>query len=167
MAKPESELRALIADPSPHMADLVVLMLRSLGIRFVDSVRSLPDAAARLAGHRYGLMLLDADLGIADRFQALRALRQTADHPNRHIPVIMMAASPDAATVAAARDAGVDEFLRKPFSAEHIKLRLDAIRSGSRQFVETEVYNGPDRRRRTAPGAKRRRASDTPDKQSA
>jgi CheY-like chemotaxis protein len=167
MTKPPNEIRALIADPSAHMADLVALMLRSLGIRSVDNVRTLADAVSRLGTHPYGLVLIEAELCIADHFAALRTLRQAVDHPNRHVPVIMMAASPDVATVATARDAGINEFLRKPFSAEHIKLRLDSIQAGTRQFVETEVYTGPDRRRRTATVAKRRRASDAPDKQSA
>src|SRR3569833_535088 len=83
MAKSTTETRALIADPSPHMTDLVALMLRSLGIRSVDSVRTLADAAARLAVPRYGVMLLDADLGIADNIGALRTLRQTVGRPAR------------------------------------------------------------------------------------
>ena len=167
MSSRRSEIRTLVVEPSAHMADLVGLMLRSLGIRSVDSVRTLGDAVSRHSTNTYGLVLIEAELCNADQFQALRSLRQAVDHPNRHVPVIMMAASPDVSTVARARDAGINEFLRKPFSAEHIKLRLDSIQAGTRSFVETEVYSGPDRRRRTGPGNKRRRATDSSDKQPA
>ena len=82
-----------------------------------------------------------------------------ADHPNRAMPIIMMAATPDTKMIQLARDAGVTEFLRKPFSAEHIKLRLDGLTKAPRTFVEAKSYAGPDRRRRTVAGAARR-ASD-------
>jgi hypothetical protein len=62
--------------------------------------------------------------------------------------------------IAAARDAGVTEFLRKPFSAEHIGLRLDAIRKAPRAFVEATDYAGPPRRRPPWGGGAPRRASD-------
>ena len=101
-------------------------------------------------------------VGTAGRegFDMIRALRHLPDHPNRETPIFMMAAAPDAKMIAAARDAGVTEFLKKPFSAEHIQLRLDGLKKAPRAFVEGTSYAGPDRRRRAVGGATRRRASD-------
>ena len=90
----------------------------------------------------------------------IRALRHVAGHPNRATPSFMMAAAPDARMIAAARDAGVTEFLKKPFSAEHIQLRLAGLKQAPRAFVEAGTYTGPDRRRRTVNSPTRRRASD-------
>jgi hypothetical protein len=39
-------------------------------------------------------------------------------------------------------------------------LRLEALKKAPRAFVEAESYAGPDRRRRTVPGATSRRAAD-------
>jgi two-component system chemotaxis response regulator CheY len=160
MSEKARKISALVADPSSHMAALVAVMLRSLGIKNVDATIDLPRTAAELARIPYGLILVDEQLGGEAGFAMLRALRQTAGHPNRETPIIMMAAAPDIRMIAAARDAGVTEFLRKPFSAEHIKLRLDAARRAPRSFVEAETYSGPDRRRRTVSGAAARRAAD-------
>jgi DNA-binding response OmpR family regulator len=162
MSDTAPEIRAIVADPSTHMAGLVTVMLHSLKIRAVEQVLDLPRLEALLARRPYDLLLIDEQLGGEAGFKTIRTLRHTADHPNRLLPIIMMAATPDAKMIAAARDAGVNEFLRKPFSAQHIGLRLDSIRKAPREFVETEVYAGPDRRRREVAGQPKRRAVDTP-----
>lgn len=160
MAKRSAHLTALVADPSSHMAALVAVMLKSINIRSVDATLDITHTAAELDRQPYGLILLDEQLGGREGFDMIRALRQNGNNPNRETPIIMMAAAPDARMIAAARDAGVTEFLRKPFSAEHIKLRLDALKKAPRPFVEAASYVGPDRRRRAVAGAKARRATD-------
>jgi two-component system chemotaxis response regulator CheY len=160
MPKRYAHVTALVADPSSHMAALVAVMLRSLKVKTIDATVDLPHTAAELGRQQYGLILLDEQLGGKEGFEMIRALRKLDNHPNRETPIIMMAAAPDAKMIAVARDAGVTEFLRKPFSAEHIKLRLEALKKAPRAFVEAEAYTGPDRRRRTVPGATRRRAAD-------
>ena len=167
MAESTKEIRALVADPSSHMAGLVTLMLHSLKVRAVDEASDLQHLTAILARRPYDLMLIDDHLGGENDFQVIRTLRQSVDHPNRLIPIIMMAAGPDARLIAMARDAGVTEFLRKPFSAQHIGLRLDSIRNAPREFVEAETFAGPDRRRRELSATPHRRASDTTGKKSA
>jgi len=142
------------------MAELVAGMLRSLKIRLVDVTHNPGDTQRALASRSYQLMLVDAGLCSDQEFTRLRDLRQSERHPNRHLPIIMMAAAPSAALIAAARDAGVTEFLRKPFSAQHIQLRLNAIQASPRPFVSAEGYTGPDRRRRVIAGAPSRRAAD-------
>ena len=147
MASKSAQLTALVADPSSHMAALVAVMLRSIGIRSVEATVDLPRTAAELARQAYGLILIDEQLGGRAGFEMIRKLRQIGTHPNRETPIIMMAAAPDAKMIAAARDAGVSEFLRKPFSAEHIKLRLDVTEQGP-----AAVRRGRDLRRpRSAP----------------
>ena len=160
MSKKAVHLPALVADPSSNMAALAAVMLRSLGIRAVEATVDLPHTAAELARQRFCLVLIDDQLGGSDGFETIRALRQLGTHPNRETPIFMMAAAPDAKMIAAARDAGVTEFLRKPFSAEHIKLRLDGLKKAPRSFVEAQSYAGPDRRRRAISGAAARRAAD-------
>ena len=161
MPLPSTDFRALVVDPSTHMAGLVTLMLHSLKIRAVDEAGDIPHAKAFLDNRPYDLVLIDAQLGGEANYALIRSLRQTDGHLNRNAPVIMMAATPDTAMIAAARDAGVTEFLRKPFSAHHIQLRIEAIRNAPREFVAADTYAGPDRRRRAATGTPQRRASDT------
>ena len=47
-----------------------------------------------------------------------------------------------------ARDAGITEFLVKPFTSEDLYKRVHQIIEKPRQFVESDGFFGPDRRRR-------------------
>lgn len=161
MSAPSPEFRTLIADPSTHMAGLVTLMLHSLKLRAVDEVGDAKHAAEFLGRRPYDLMLIDDQLGAEENFALIRGLRTTLDNPNRTMPIIMMASAPEAGLILKARDAGVTEFLRKPFSAQHIQMRLDTIRNAPREFIEAKGYAGPDRRRHEVEGTPHRRASDT------
>lgn len=156
----DPKLHVLVADPSSHMAALVVAMLHSLRIRPAEAMIEPSQIAAELGRRAFDLVLMDEQLAGGDDFSLIRALRHAEGHPNRLTPVIMMAAGPDARMIAAARDAGVTEFLRKPFSAAHIRQRLEGLQQAPRPFVEADDYAGPDRRRRAAPGDARRRRSD-------
>jgi two-component system, chemotaxis family, chemotaxis protein CheY len=160
MTKKPVRLPALVADPSSNMAALAAVMLRSLETRSVDATVDVSHTAAELARRPYCLVLIDEHLAGSGGFDMIRAVRRSADNPNRQTPIFMMASAPDAKMIAAARDAGITEFLRKPFSAEHIKLRLDGLTKAPRPFVEGAAYTGPDRRRRTVASGAARRAAD-------
>jgi CheY-like chemotaxis protein len=75
-----------------------------------------------------------------------RALRRS-DLDCRKAPVILVTGQATAATILAARDAGVHEFLRKPFTMKDLLRRLEAVTLRPRGWVEAVAYVGPDRRR--------------------
>jgi DNA-binding NtrC family response regulator len=60
----------------------------------------------------------------------------------------MMTGYAATARVAAARDQGVTEFLVKPFTANELARRIAYVIDAPRDFVETNEFFGPDRRRR-------------------
>lgn len=151
MQKPSfSKLDVLVVDPSPHMGALIGQMLRHLKVRRVDEVQSSDGAAMLLQSHRFGAILLNDTLAPMSGVAVVKALRAASEGLNRDTPVIMMSASPDATDIAAARDAGVTEFLRKPFATQHVETRLVAILSTPRPFIEAKAFVGPDRRRKRA-----------------
>lgn len=154
-----AQLKALVADSAPHMGELVAQMLRGIGIRNVQLAHNLSATQAAVDRSAFDLLVLDGNLGESRGLDIVSALRKDAGQRNHATPVIMTCAGPSAALIAAARDAGVNEFLRKPFSAQHLKLRLDAIRNGTRIFVEEAAYTGPDRRRAERPVAEERRST--------
>jgi two-component system chemotaxis response regulator CheY len=144
-----SKFDVLVVDPSPHMASLVGQMLRHLGIRSVVEATTSDQALLALRARPFQVVIVNDVLTPQDGVALTRNLRQLAANPNRDCAVIMMSAAPDMETIAAARDAGITEFLRKPFAAQHIETRLAAIVAAPRPFVETPTgYAGPDRRRK-------------------
>lgn len=152
----------LIIDPQPNMAALVATMLRSLGRRDIREVNDAALAVAELNRRIFDIVVIDDSIANPDAVELVRRIRSSKDCQNRLVPIIMMAAAPDAARIAAARDAGVTEFLRKPFAANHLKSRIDNIEANPRGFVEAATYTGPDRRRRNVDvGDQDRRSGET------
>jgi CheY-like chemotaxis protein len=145
-----AKLDVLVCDPNQHMGSLIGQMLRHLKVHGVEEVQSSNAALASLTSRKFGVILLDDLLGPTDSVDLIRALRTNENGLNRTTPVVMMSSAPDARRILAARDAGVTEFLRKPFAAVHVESRLTSIFGAPREFVEGGGYQGPDRRRRRA-----------------
>ena len=140
----------LIITSLANMSTLVGSMLRSLGRRDIRDASTATDAMSELRRRVFDIIIIDEDLETVDAVEFIRKLRACTDCDNRHTPVIMMSAAPDVGRIAAARDAGVTEFLRKPFAANHLQARIDSIEKSPRAFIESTDFAGPDRRRKSA-----------------
>jgi len=79
--------------------------------------------------------------------EALTRKLRRSNLNSRRVPVIMVTADATATTIKGARDAGVHEFLRKPFTATDLFRRIENVALKPRDWVEAVGYVGPDRRR--------------------
>jgi DNA-binding response OmpR family regulator len=145
-----AKLDVLVCDPNQHMGTLIGQMLRHIRVHTVEEVQSSNAALNSLSSRKFGAIMLDDQLGPVDSIELVKKLRAHGSGLNQATPVIMMSSAPDAARIVAARDAGVTEFLRKPFAAVHLESRLNSIFGAPREFVEGGDFRGPDRRRRKA-----------------
>lgn len=84
--------------------------------------------------------------GAMDGLAFTRFLRRS-ELAVRQAPVIVVTAEATAAAIIGSRDAGVHEFLRRPYNMSDLKKRLDAIVLRPRDWIEAVSYVGPDRRR--------------------
>ena len=140
-------LDVLLADDNPNMRSIVFAMLKSIG---VTRLREVADGAAALEA----LNARPADLAIVD-FRMLpvdgvtftQLIRTAPDSPNPYLPIIMMTGHSERRRVAQARDAGVTEFLVKPVTPLALLTRIQSVIMHPREFIRTEDYFGPDRRR--------------------
>jgi two-component system chemotaxis response regulator CheY len=78
-----------------------------------------------------------------------REVRTAPGSPNPFIPIVMITGHTEKHRVQAARDAGITEFLAKPFTAQSLFAHLAIIIEHPRPFVRCPGYFGPDRRRKT------------------
>ncbi|WP_309605299.1 response regulator [Phenylobacterium sp.] len=159
--------RVMIVDPQPAGARLIGELMRDIARSQIWTAET-HDKAIRLTAS-YDPHVIFVDLGPAplDGIAFTRELRRS--HLSaRYAPVIMVTGQATAAGILASRDAGVHEFLRRPFTIKDLLRRLEAVTLRPRDWVEAVDYVGPDRRRFNSgdySGALKRRsdATATPD----
>ncbi|CAN5322073.1 response regulator [soil metagenome] len=138
--------RVVIADPNLASARLLVDIMKSLGSREVavetDEARVM-DAIREIEP---GLIFTERTGPRLDGEQLTRNLRRS-NLACRRVPVIMVTADATATTIKGARDCGVHEFLRKPFTSADLFRRVENVALKPRDWVEGVGYVGPDRRR--------------------
>lgn len=138
--------RTMIVDPNAHAARLLVDIMKGLGARDIavepDEARALRTAASL----EPGIILIERTGPGLEGESLARRLRRS-DLNCRRAPIIMVTADATATTIIGARDAGVHEFLRKPFTSADLLKRVENVALKSRNWVEAVGYVGPDRRR--------------------
>lgn len=150
-APQELQTRVLVIENVPHMAKIIVEMIRALGFRDVRRVTNIIHAYQQLGTAGPGLMIGEANIQPQGATRLCRSLRMASDSPSRDIPVIITLAEPTAAAVAAARDAGCNGIVVKPVSAANLAAKIAGVLRSPAPFVSSGAYTGPERRRVSAP----------------
>lgn len=146
-----AKLQIMVVDDNTNMRRLIRLILESFGC---TQIFDTPGAAAALEAFEvaeFDIVIVDYLMEPMDGLDLTRALRDPDLSSNPYVPVIMLTGAANMETVALARDAGVNEFLAKPVSAQSLYRRLHAIVERPRPFVRAKMFFGPDRRRRANP----------------
>ena len=138
--------RVLIVDPNPHAARLLYDIMKALGARDVVIVSDEAKALKAAAAMEPGIVFIERTGEGLDGESLARRLRRS-DLECRRAPIIMVTAEATATTILGARDAGVHEFLRKPFTGGDLLKRVENVALKPRTWVEAVGYVGPDRRR--------------------
>ncbi|MFE2294202.1 response regulator transcription factor [Streptomyces sp. NPDC059452] len=105
----------------------------------VRSVGTALEALREISQLHFDVVILDLGLPDLDGSKALKMLRGIAD-----VPVIIATARDDEAGIVRLLNDGADDYLTKPFSAEHLTARIAAVlrRSGSRSGSGTGGIGG-------------------------
>ncbi len=138
--------RVLIVDPNPASARLLADLIKGLGGRDIffepEERRALEMAREvdpQIIFVERGGLRLDGEAFTKKLRRSVLSCRK--------VPVIMMTADATATSIKGARDAGVHEFLRKPFTAGDLLKRVAVVSLKARDWIEAVGYVGPDRRR--------------------
>ncbi|QUD87117.1 response regulator [Phenylobacterium montanum] len=146
-------LSILLVDDNHHMRALLTAILRAIGVRNIFDAGDGAEALQILRNHPVDLIMTDLQMQPLDGLDFVRLLRNSPDSPCPMIPVIMITGHSTLRRVGEARDVGVTEFLSKPVTARGVLQRIGLVVEHPRQFVRTEDYFGPDRRRKRDPVA--------------
>lgn len=142
-----SKVNIVIADPDLKMATLAKKILNSLGCNRIFIVHDGNDVLTLMKEEKIDIIITDWKLKTFSGIELATHLRQSLDSPNRMIPIIMLTSRSERVDIESARDAGISEYLIKPFSAKTLLERLYAIVEEPRSFILCQSFVGPDRRR--------------------
>ena len=115
----------LIVDDYRTMLRIIGGLLSKLGFTHIDEATDGTDAYAKLKGKHYGFVISDWNMEPMSGFELLKKVR--ADEQLKNLPFIMVTAEAKSENVVAARKAGVNNYIIKPFSGEVLKAKLKSV----------------------------------------
>lgn len=133
------------------MLDICKSLLLTFGVGEVLSTRNGEEGFKIFCKENPDIVLADWMMQPMDGISLTRRIRNDPASPNQYVPIILMTGFSEKKRVLQARDSGVTEFLVKPFTARDLYKRVAQIIERPRQFVRSEDFFGPDRRRKSDP----------------
>lgn len=138
--------RVVIADPNPNTARMLTDLMRDIARSHVWVAPTVERALTLAQSCDPQVIFAELANGEFDGLDFTRRLRRSK-LATRQVPVIITTSAATAAGILAARDAGVHEFLRLPYSLKALVRRLEIVTLKERDWIEAVGYIGPDRRR--------------------
>jgi len=122
----DKNMRILIVDDYKTMLRIIRNLLRQLGFNNIDEATDGSMALQVLrSGNTYGLVISDWNMEPMTGLQLLREVR--ADPHLKSLPFIMVTAESKTENVIAAKQAGVSNYIVKPFNAETLRTKMASV----------------------------------------
>ncbi|HKO39612.1 MAG TPA: response regulator [Solirubrobacterales bacterium] len=114
----------LVADDDRDILELVAFRLERAGYEVLTAGDG-EQALASAREHRPALAVLDVMMPKLTGYDVVKAMR--AEERTSRIPVILLTARVQEADVSRGFEAGADDYIRKPFSPQELRARVEAI----------------------------------------
>lgn len=121
----DKNMNILIVDDYKTMLRIIRNLLRQLDFQNVDEATDGAAALLMLRTGSYGLVISDWNMQPMTGLQLLQEVR--ADAMLKNIPFIMVTAESKTENVIAAKQAGVSNYIVKPFNAETLKEKIEKV----------------------------------------
>ena len=115
----------LVVDDYNTMIRIIRNLLKQIGFADIDDAADGSAALARMRGKKYGLVISDWNMEPMTGYELLKEVR--ADPGLSKTPFIMVTAESKTENVIAAKKAGVSNYIVKPFNAQTLKTKIEAI----------------------------------------
>ena len=115
----------LIVDDYKTMLRIIRNLLKQIGFQNVEEAADGGDALTKLRAGNFGLVISDWNMTPVTGLQLLQEVR--ADARLKALPFIMVTAESKAENVAAAKQAGVSNYIVKPFNAETLRGKIERV----------------------------------------
>ena len=120
-----STLRVLIVDDQMSMRGIARFCLQEIGIKNVVEAKSGADALVAMNSNKFDLILSDWNMDGMDGLTLLKTIR--ANPLTKRMPFIMATGQRDTEMVKTAIQAGVNNYVVKPFNAATLKAKIETV----------------------------------------
>jgi two-component system, chemotaxis family, chemotaxis protein CheY len=121
----DASMSILIVDDYNTMIRIIRNLLKQLGFENVDDANDGTSALAKMREKSYGLVISDWNMAPMTGYDLLREIR--ADPILRPTRFIMVTAESKTDNVIAAKKAGVDNYIVKPFNAQTLQHKIQSV----------------------------------------
>jgi two-component system, chemotaxis family, chemotaxis protein CheY len=125
MMATDNAMPILIVDDDKTMIRIIRNLLKQLGFEDVDEAADGKEALGKLREKKYGLVISDWNMEPMTGYELLREVR--GDPSLAKTPFIMVTAESKTENVVAAKKAGVNNYIVKPFNAATLKSKIDSV----------------------------------------
>ena len=115
----------LVVDDYNTMIRIIRNLLKQLGFENIDDASDGSAALNKMRGKKYGLVISDWNMEPMTGFDLLQQVR--ASEALKATPFIMITAESKTENVIAAKKAGVNNYIVKPFNAPTLKSKIEAV----------------------------------------
>ena len=118
-------LKVLVVDDQLTMREVTRLALQEMGVRHILDAENGSDAFQKATTQPLDMIISDFNMPQMDGLGLLRAVR---GHPAvRKLPFILVTGRGDNALVVTAAQAGVNNYIVKPFTSEMLREKIEAV----------------------------------------
>ena len=121
----DMNMNVLIVDDYKTMLRIIENLLKQLGFKNIHQATDGSSALKLLHEIPFGLTISDWNMQPMTGLQLLKEVR--ADEKLKTLPFIMITAESKTENVVAAKEAGVNNYIVKPFNAETLKQKISSV----------------------------------------
>ena len=121
----DKSMNVLIVDDYKTMLRIILNLLKQLEFDNVEEATDGTEALAKLRAGNFGLVISDWNMEPMTGLDLLKEVR--ADARLKHLPFIMITAESKTENVVAAKQAGVSNYIVKPFNAETLREKIEKV----------------------------------------
>lgn len=119
----DKNMNILVVDDYQTMIRIIKNLLKQLGFSNIDEASDGQVALQKIAEKPYHLIISDWNMEPMTGLDLLKTIRGSGSK----VPFIMVTAESKTENVMAAREAGVNNYIVKPFNADTLKTKLTAV----------------------------------------
>ena len=121
----DKNMAVLIVDDYKTMLRIIKNLLKQIGFENVDEATDGAMAYTKMKEKKYGIVISDWNMEPMSGYELLQKIR--VDDAIKETPFIMITAESKTENVVKAKEAGVNNYIVKPFNAGTLKQKMESV----------------------------------------